>query len=684
MPDDRNILNPNVEKQPEVPRKYWLLVIGIDKYAHHTKLNNAVSDAKGFFEVMTKRYGFTALSAPLYDADATQANIRKALGKCKTLGANDRLIVFYSGHGWYEVKSELGYIVPTEAENDPDSDFIPTNLITNSFKAVDAQHILLIVDCCFGGSFGAERGTVDVEMTQKVNTDLDGKRSRMVLSSGGIQPVSDGLVSANNSPFTLPLLTILKENKQELIVFSDIFTLLRKKVRWETDEQMPRYKVLQGLHHADGELGFYCTDLKSEEERAYEAAIAQDEIRVYESFLLNTSFSNVEYEDDISNRLKNKRASVAWERIKNSNNVEDFMGFNKRFHETAFADLARQKIEDIRTALAVRPQDAPQNVVKETIDETPQSVNEKENPRKDDKERDIDLKAMALDMFGGYKAYNQAILVFSAIGGIALFAFSWVFSFAFKGNGNMYQYVFGVVFILFAVSIALSTYRNEQKIGFNFSGFALVGLPLFVLVYTIYSFLTPIPRVAPAIKPKPINIDTVLTANQRRELEENNKKQKEEIKKQAKREISEGKAAIQSNDYIKAFSLLYKNKDNEIFDAAAQAYLGFMYLGNGVQKDNLEAAKWFQKAASNGNAYGQYNLGVCYEQGYGVTKNIIEAVKWYREAAEQNYSSAQFNLGVCHEKGEGIPKDIRVAVRFYRLAAKQGDRNAKAALARLD
>ena len=38
---------------------------------------------------------------------------------------------------------------------------------------------------------------------------------------------------------------------------------------------------------------------------------------------------------------------------------------------------------------------------------------------------------------------------------------------------------------------------------------------------------------------------------------------------------------------------------------------------------------------------------VCYDNGQGVAKDEVEAVKWYRKAAEQNHAQAQYNLQVC-------------------------------------
>ena len=75
------------------------------------------------------------------------------------------------------------------------------------------------------------------------------------------------------------------------------------------------------------------------------------------------------------------------------------------------------------------------------------------------------------------------------------------------------------------------------------------------------------------------------------------------------------------------------------------------------------------------------NLGSIhvYSNGEGVPKDDREAVKWYRRAAEQGDASAQFNLGVMarDSNGEGVPEDDREAVKWYRRAAEQGDASAQ-------
>ena len=73
-----------------------------------------------------------------------------------------------------------------------------------------------------------------------------------------------------------------------------------------------------------------------------------------------------------------------------------------------------------------------------------------------------------------------------------------------------------------------------------------------------------------------------------------------------------------------------------------------------MPKDDAEAVSWFRKAAEQGHAGAQYNLGLKYARGEGVPKDDAEAVSWYRKAAEQGHAGAQFNLGLMYARGEGV------------------------------
>ena len=106
-------------------------------------------------------------------------------------------------------------------------------------------------------------------------------------------------------------------------------------------------------------------------------------------------------------------------------------------------------------------------------------------------------------------------------------------------------------------------------------------------------------------------------------------------------------------------------------DAEGQWRLGVHYRdGDGVAQDYKEAAKWFRKAAEQGHAKAQSALGNCYYYGEGVEKDYAEAVKWYRKSAEQGYAVGQCNLGNSYYNGEGVEKDYAEAIKWYRKAAE--------------
>ena len=65
-----------------------------------------------------------------------------------------------------------------------------------------------------------------------------------------------------------------------------------------------------------------------------------------------------------------------------------------------------------------------------------------------------------------------------------------------------------------------------------------------------------------------------------------------------------------------------------------------------------------------------------YASGDGVTKDAAEAVKWFRKAAEQGDAKAQYNLGLCYGHGDGIAKDPVEAYMWLSVAAAAGEGEA--------
>ena len=78
---------------------------------------------------------------------------------------------------------------------------------------------------------------------------------------------------------------------------------------------------------------------------------------------------------------------------------------------------------------------------------------------------------------------------------------------------------------------------------------------------------------------------------------------------------------------------------------------------------------WIARA----DAISDYNKGVAaYKQG-----NHSKAAKWYRKAADQGYATAQLNLGYMYGKGLGVLKDNILAHMWFNIAAIKGHKMGK-------
>jgi hypothetical protein len=88
-----------------------------------------------------------------------------------------------------------------------------------------------------------------------------------------------------------------------------------------------------------------------------------------------------------------------------------------------------------------------------------------------------------------------------------------------------------------------------------------------------------------------------------------------------------------------------------------------------VPQDFTQAADLYRRAAEQGNASAQFNLGLLYDNGEGVDKDYAQAAAWYRKAAEQGVARAQFNLGAMYAKGDGVPVNFVEAYFWLDLAA---------------
>jgi TPR repeat protein len=117
--------------------------------------------------------------------------------------------------------------------------------------------------------------------------------------------------------------------------------------------------------------------------------------------------------------------------------------------------------------------------------------------------------------------------------------------------------------------------------------------------------------------------------------------------------------------------------------APAEYELGRIYLyGRGIAIDYAQALLWERKAAEWGDPRAQRDLAFMYERGFGVAADPAQAAEWNRKAAMQGNAEAQLHLAKGLDEGAGVNKDAEEARRWYAKAARQEQPAAQLELAR--
>ena len=116
----------------------------------------------------------------------------------------------------------------------------------------------------------------------------------------------------------------------------------------------------------------------------------------------------------------------------------------------------------------------------------------------------------------------------------------------------------------------------------------------------------------------------------------------------------------------------------------AQFELGYMYdFGKGVAENDIEAVKWWHRAAEQGHRRSQLMLGIKYRLGAGVPHDYILARQWLGRAAAKGDGLAAKHLGYMHLLGEGVTRNPAAAVNWLGRAAARGEADAQFEIGRM-
>jgi hypothetical protein len=173
------------------------LIMGIDRYQRASPLSFATNDARGIAIVLEKKFSFPAEKITLLTDDAaTRSGIMSAymrLTDCNIVGPDDRLVIFFAGHGHTVpgLKRETGFLVPVDGDVTDLASLIRWEELTRCADLIPAKHILFLMDACYGG-LALTRKTIPPG-SMRLLKDMLQRHSRQVLTAGKAdETVSDG------------------------------------------------------------------------------------------------------------------------------------------------------------------------------------------------------------------------------------------------------------------------------------------------------------------------------------------------------------------------------------------------------------------------------------------------------------------------------------------------------------
>lgn len=231
--------------------RYYALAIGIDSYDNLPDLKTAVADARTVAQVLADDYDFDVKTL----ININRAQLIEALDRyVETLKPTDNLLIYYAGHGYRDEASNRGYWLPADATRDRRTYWVSNADISDTLKSLRAKHVMIVADSCYSGTLtrGAGAALRGPDYVQRMAM----KRARVVLSSGGLEPVADSS-GFGHSPFADAFVAALRDNRG-VLDGTRMFAMVRNTVV-QVSRQTPEFADISEAGHEGGDFLFVRT-----------------------------------------------------------------------------------------------------------------------------------------------------------------------------------------------------------------------------------------------------------------------------------------------------------------------------------------------------------------------------------------------------------------------------------------
>ncbi|NER21742.1 MAG: TIR domain-containing protein [Symploca sp. SIO1C2] len=237
------------------------LLVGIANYQSINRLPETVlKDAQDIYELLIspQHCGYVGDNVQLLlDGQATKANLTQALTQlAQRCNQDSTVFIYISSHGGQvEFGSYAGeYLLPVDTDYTSEESLAQTAIsgtqFTDALRAVPAQKIVVVFDCCHSGGIGQPKNvtaaSIKSGLPESYYDVLKEGRGRVILASSRSSEFSYILPNADNSLFTTHLLAGMRgkiSSDDGTICIFNLFEYIQPLVTSEQPNQHPIFKA---------------------------------------------------------------------------------------------------------------------------------------------------------------------------------------------------------------------------------------------------------------------------------------------------------------------------------------------------------------------------------------------------------------------------------------------------------
>ena len=226
----------------------WAVIIGIDKYDNLSNLDYAVADAEAVKDMLVGKFDYKEENVKLLlNEEANKTNIVNVISDVSLkAGENDRILVFYAGHGEtmpLPEGGEMGYLVPIDGNQENlFASAIPMDDLKRLSNMSKAKHMLFLVDACYGGLAAVGSRGLEPAKTPNYIEKITNIKSRQIITAGGKEEKVFEKSEWGHSAYTKNLLSALEDgladsNGDGYITADELGDYLSEKVSIDSENQ---------------------------------------------------------------------------------------------------------------------------------------------------------------------------------------------------------------------------------------------------------------------------------------------------------------------------------------------------------------------------------------------------------------------------------------------------------------